>query len=128
MTEHLIEQWNAMTPRERDAWIAEYVMGWTKEQTEENIWFEPISHLWKPLDHITNLPYYFADISAAMKAEEKIMQMGIVTQKEYYENLRKVVHDKLDFKNYYPFQVVHASAADRCAAMFLTINAINGKE
>jgi hypothetical protein len=124
MTEHLIEQWNAMTPRERDAWIAEHVMGWTKERTEENVWFEPISRLWKPLDHITNLPYYFADISAAMRAEEKIMQMDANTRSKYVLNLI----DLVKVENHSPFTadeimlLIHASAADRCAAMYLTLN------
>lgn len=74
--DEILAKWERMTPRERDAWVAEKVMGWTKERTGENVWYEPESRLWKPMDHITTLPRFSTDIAAAWKVVEKITKKG----------------------------------------------------
>jgi frataxin-like iron-binding protein CyaY len=106
-----IEQWNAMTPRERDAWIAEHVMG----QKFRSEWHK---------QHNDTIYCYSTDISATMEAEEKIMQMDANTRSKYVLNLI----DLVKVENHSPFTadeimlLIHASAADRCAAMYLTLN------
>lgn len=40
------ERWEAMQPRDRDAWVAEHVMGWEREPQEWHpganvVWFRP---------------------------------------------------------------------------------------
>ncbi|KIL38320.1 hypothetical protein SD70_27280 [Gordoniibacillus kamchatkensis] len=89
-----IEQWNAMTPRERDAWIT----------------------------GIVDVNDYSSDISAAMEAEEKIMQMGL--HYIYAHNLAVVISTdkKKHIDDVTQFDLIHASAADRCLALWLTIN------
>jgi hypothetical protein len=55
-----------------DALVAEKVMGWTKEKTDINDWFEPFSRLWKPEDHDTVLPPYSVSIAAAWKVVQEM--------------------------------------------------------
>jgi len=62
--------------RELDAAVAEHVMGWTRERTEKNNWYEPESRLWKPVDSTTNLPRYSSNIVAAWEVVERLHELG----------------------------------------------------
>jgi hypothetical protein len=124
---NLIEQWNAMTPRERDAWIAEHVMGW--EYVNECIESHPDTVILHPpyaFDLAIGEPYFNWDpnsnISAAMEAEEKIMQMDVRTQIDYITHLHEILGlQRVFLAAEDMLRIIHASAADRAKAMYLTL-------
>ncbi|KIL42097.1 hypothetical protein SD70_02635 [Gordoniibacillus kamchatkensis] len=91
--------WEAMSEQERDAWIVK-AMGWSE---------------WPPI-------FPTSDISAAMEAEEKIMQ-DAETRGYYFLNLADILDVDVDVSPSIDdmLSLIHASAADRCKAMFLTI-------
>jgi hypothetical protein len=113
--------WDMMTPNEQNCWIATYIFGLI---VETGLWltFETVDSDFKPLKP------YISDLSAAMEAEEKIMQMGTKYQFMYFKKLHDIIASRGTKNVYWPLQLIHASAADRSKAIFLTINAINGKE
>jgi hypothetical protein len=111
-----IEQWNAMTPRKQDAWIEINLFG----RSESKMWPGCVKEGAKAFP-----PRPFtSDISAAMEAEEKIMQMDDETKIEYMESLWKVLNIPTGNEGNWDsiLRMVHASAADRCKAMYLTLN------
>ena len=70
-----MKPWNSMTPRERDALIAEKVMGWRKVN---NLFEWPAKDSWI---HIYDIPNFSTDIAAAWKVVEKLCsQFNIVLE------------------------------------------------
>jgi hypothetical protein len=109
-----IEQWNAMTPKERDYTILmEMFDGQFDDYDFKGMSAEKLGS-W--------LPQFTANVILAMEAEEKIMQMSGLIQGEYAANLTKVLEiDGWKLTADAVLKLVHASAADRCAAMYLTL-------
>lgn len=71
--EQIIEKWNRMTPRERDAWVAEAVFGWSKYDVSFRTIVMPHpddarwgwTAIWDEGGRPHWLPHYSTDISAA---------------------------------------------------------------
>jgi hypothetical protein len=101
----LIEQWEAMSERERDAWIADAIVyvSLTTHYNEDGTY--------------GYLPRYTTDISAAMEAEEKIMQ---INARIYGQNLLKVCGIEY-IDNITIAEIAHIPADRRCLAMYLTL-------
>jgi hypothetical protein len=108
-----IEQWNAMTPRERRDWIATEIMQWCKYAGHWSKTY-PATH---PL--LMRLSDFNPDedLNKAMEAEEKIMQ---INARIYGQNLLKVCGIEY-IDNITIAEIAHIPADRRCLAMYLTL-------
>jgi hypothetical protein len=108
--------WEAMSERERDAWIAMHVMGYriySDFPVNAVHTFSPTSTSFKVFRPMVHIP-------AAMEAEEKIMKKHA---EEYATALTVVLEiDGWNITTSAILKLVHASAQDRCRAMFLTLS------
>lgn len=68
-------------------------------------------------DHALGLPYFSSDITAAMEAEEKILERGL--KYEYGVKLGEVVSDSVSSPT--TFDYAHATAEQRCRAMLAAV-------
>lgn len=67
--DEVIAKWNSMQPRERDAWVAEKVMG--LELSDNMLAAYPKYRLPDYPDYFRDVPNYSTDISAAWEVIEK---------------------------------------------------------
>ena len=81
--EQIIEKWDGMTPRERDAWVAEVVFGCKSIGKHGDMYIGVFTEGGE--DYATDIPHYTSDISAAwevvthMIAEEYEPTINTVT-------------------------------------------------
>jgi hypothetical protein len=122
--------WEAMSERERDAWISHNIFE-LDVVDDYNLVGQyavasdiAVSKYYRTYPNgycypVPTLPKYTSDISAVMEAEEKIMQIGLADA--YGNNLSRIVWQKAG-RPIGAYDIAHASTADRCAAMYLTLN------
>jgi hypothetical protein len=75
--------WAEMTPRQRDALVAEKVMGWAKIEYSDGT----VGFWWK-------VPHYTTDIAAAWAVVEKMRECGINYSVHNYGDGHECVFDK----------------------------------
>jgi hypothetical protein len=130
--------------RELDAWIAEYVMGWKwatlnpetyRELTGKRSLVEPdfeddkyyvccSKDLPRASYWYKDFPYYSTDLSAAHQMETRIKELGL--ELEYAVALAEIVGRKAGLAaQYNEFDLLHASASERCRAARMVIEQVS---
>jgi len=117
--------WEQMTERERDAWVAERVMGWKTCHNEmcqgcdASVWLSESG--WWVIHPESDEPWNpTTDLNHAAEAEAAIERRGL--RREYAAQLAGLVGhvDDMDLESFW-FRLAIATAAQRCEAMWRTV-------
>lgn len=127
-TPSLDRPWEKLYPRERDAWIAEALMGYPEAQN----WTGPMKlwhgdPCWKNAGGFpATCPKYTADPAAAFEMEEAVKEKGLADA--YVKALRDVLFYRHHVTHDEHFAFVHATAAQRAEAVYLMLTRGKGND
>lgn len=119
--EQILAKWDAMTPRERDAWVAEKVMGHEVGFNQPNK--DYVYTVWKNEEKTINsyefVPHYSTDMCAVL---EVVSSFKTLSQMAVYVGRLKevIIHEKGSVSE---FDLIHATAEQRCKAALLAVMA-----
>lgn len=122
--------WNEMSEREQRIWNGVHIMGWALQtamdgQTEYldnglalsgGLFIEPVSSAWR-LDDYGNVWNPITNLNQAWEAEQRILSGAVLSKLKYTLALRETLK-AMDGSFESIFRMAHASAAERCEAMY----------
>lgn len=121
--------WSALTPRQRDALIAEHLMGYHVQWIGGDVWIVPPPSAEDQDVALGRVPEYSTRAHGGPMAEQEIERRGSEAQSDYAWILKEIVGVSDDFKYDATaadlWKVIRATPEQRCRAALIAIGVLD---
>lgn len=112
-----MKAWTDMTPRERDAAIAERVMGWSAVDVERERTHDGSTYFSPSADSDGGLPHYTTEHDAARLVEDEIERRGRLVQDRYVAALILILNpNEGQYHAVHFWSLLRSTPEQRCEA------------